>query len=530
MRSTVALGGPLRSTSIYWPLFSVVVAGCIVRIVVMLTYSTSVFLFQNGDSIRYARIPLAGASTGLFSDIASPAGYPLFLAFLREISAAMPLTVVVQHCVGIGTALLLYAAARRFGAPKGAAAIPAAVVLLSGDQIFLEHVLLTESLWAFLISAGLYTLVRANAARRTHEGWLIACGVALAAATTVREVSAPLVIVAAFWAAVVLHQGVVRRLRAGLVVIGSAMVAILIYAGIAHLGNGNTGLVKLRGFQLYGRVAQFADCTKFTPPAGTRVLCQQIPPAERPGPQYYLYADSSPLRRHVKRRFSDALLGTFARRAILHQPRAYVGAVVEEFRRIVGLGHARIGDGADPSTMRFDLKVPFGSVAATPQKVAAVYDSTYSSIRVLPRPHWAHRLGRYQAFLRLHELFVIPLILLALLGAFVARGSIRAGIMLFLAAAVLLYVAPPMAALWDVRYGILPGELLTVAAASGGWAITQHRELLPRRFRRSDGLRRGRSTRRASCRSGRCSPDGAPDGAVPTAGRRDRWVSRPRPR
>jgi hypothetical protein len=104
--------------SIYWPLASVVVAGTILRLTVMATYSSSVFLFQIGDATRYARLPIGGAPTGLFSDFASPAGYPILLAFLRKISTALPFTVLVQHALGVLTALVLYAAARRFGAPQ----------------------------------------------------------------------------------------------------------------------------------------------------------------------------------------------------------------------------------------------------------------------------------------------------------------------------------------------------------------------------------------------------------------------------
>src|SRR5439155_7314053 len=64
----------------------------------------------------------------------------------------------------------------------------------------------------------------------------------------------------------------------------------------------------------YGRVAPFADCTKFTPPAGTEGLCDPTPPDQRlgrfpeqgpgPGPggdrwtnQYYIYIRTSPAQK-----------------------------------------------------------------------------------------------------------------------------------------------------------------------------------------------------------------------------------------
>jgi hypothetical protein len=165
------------------------------------------------------------------------------------------------------------------------------------------------------------------------------------------------------------------------------------------------------------------------------------------------------------------LLGKFAREAILHQPGAYLGAVLADYGRIVGLHRARPGDGADPATMRFDLQVPFGGPAPTAQGVAAYYKISYSSIRVLPLPYWAHRLARYQGIFRLHEGLILPLMLLAVAGAVAARGMTRRGIVLFLASAVALYAFPPIVALWDVRYGVLPGELLVLAAATGGASL-----------------------------------------------------------
>ena len=45
----------------------------------------------------------------------------------------------------------------------------------------------------------------------------------------------------------------------------------------------------MRGWNLYARAAPFADCSKFTAPAGTEILCEQRPPSERPGPFGYVW-------------------------------------------------------------------------------------------------------------------------------------------------------------------------------------------------------------------------------------------------
>jgi len=54
---------------------------------------------------------------------------------------------------------------------------------------------------------------------------------------------------------------------------------------------------------------------------------------------------------------------------------------------------------------------------------------------------------------------------------FVSRGAIRAGIALVFGFALGLYLLPPIANAWDVRYGVLAGELLATAAAVGGWRV-----------------------------------------------------------
>src|SRR5205823_4638029 len=134
--------------------------GGALRALVMVTYSSAVFIYDNGDSTRYARIPTGGYHPPLLSDHVAPAGYPAFLKVIRAIWSAMPFTVGIQHLMGIAIALLLYASARRIGASRGLALVPAAVVLFSGDQLFLEHALLSETLWALFLAGAVYALVR----------------------------------------------------------------------------------------------------------------------------------------------------------------------------------------------------------------------------------------------------------------------------------------------------------------------------------------------------------------------------------
>jgi hypothetical protein len=466
---------------LYRPLAALTVLAVAIRVVVMIVYSSAVFVYYNGDALRYARISPGGGHLSLFSDYAAPAGYTIFLAAVREIWSALAFTIGLQHAFGVATGLLFYAALRRMGAPRGFALAPAAVVFFSGDQIFLEHALLTESLWALLIAGGLYALLRGVSDDAVDARWLAIGGAALGYAGTVRPVALLLLVVAAVWVVLALRVELVRCARAAAAVVLPAAIVIGAYAGIVALDNGHNGFGQFGGFQLYGRVAQFADCTKFKPPGRTRLLCRKTPSAQRPGPNAQLFASDAPLRQpefNLQLPRDSAVLGRFAQQAILHQPGAYTSALVEDYKRIVGLGHGRLGDGANPWEMRFDYPHAYGNPtgATTPDQIARLYRVEYTSVRAHPLSGWGHVLGTYQGLVRLHEGLVIVLLALACVGVGLGTARARAGAGLFLGAALCLYLVPPLIALWDVRYGVLPGELLAVAATVGAWAIWERRK------------------------------------------------------
>jgi hypothetical protein len=125
-----------------------------------------------------------------------PAGYPLFLNLLHHVSANLSFVSLAQHALGIATALLLFFTVRLV-APAVWGLLPAAVVLLAGPQIILEHAPLTESLFAFLIAAFIYCAARTLDARPVLWGAL--AGGLAAAAACVRVAGLPFVVVVVVW-------------------------------------------------------------------------------------------------------------------------------------------------------------------------------------------------------------------------------------------------------------------------------------------------------------------------------------------
>jgi hypothetical protein len=125
-----------------------------------------------------------------------PAGYPAFLALVYVLDDHLSAVPLVQHALGLGTGVLWFLIVRR-AVPSPWALLPAAVVLLAGPQLFIEHAPMAETLFAFLIAAATYGAVRA--ADRASVRWAIAAGLLVAAAGCVRVIGLPLIPLLSIW-------------------------------------------------------------------------------------------------------------------------------------------------------------------------------------------------------------------------------------------------------------------------------------------------------------------------------------------
>jgi hypothetical protein len=446
--------------------------GLLLRILVMVLYSDVTLTYYGGDSTRYMRLPFTGYH-GLFSDPASPAGYPAFLQVARWVSHDIIFTIGLQRLMGIGTALLVLLALRRLGAPWWAASMPAAVALLSGDHLFLETSILTETLWMLLLAAGVWATFSASPYPHSPL-WLALAGVLFALSATVRQVSLPFALFFAVWVAGD-HAGRMRdRLRCAGLLLLPALIVLGCYVGVARIEQGYAGFTDMSGFDLYGRVATFADCKDFTPPAGTRALCNDVPPSRRDeGANYYEYDPSSPYYRAglVQTPKDASIAGRFARAALEHQPFQYLKLVARDFAQyvapdaIVGLNQA----GVPPSGMSFANTVPQNQ-AESPAQLASEFSGKYSHVdHSLPSQGIRELLGGYQEIFRLNGLVIVLLAFMAIAGPWVTRGHVRRAAVLLLLLSAYLYVVPVAASDYDVRYGVPPGLMLSAAAAIGAW-------------------------------------------------------------
>ncbi|MEA2353345.1 MAG: hypothetical protein QOJ14_1759, partial [Thermoleophilaceae bacterium] len=163
--------------------------GVALRILFMLAYRPALLGYP--DTSVY----LTGATGDLFWDPLRVVGYPAFLRLVRVFSSDLSFATLVQHGLGVATAVLLYVTVRRIGGPRWVALVPAAVVLLGGDQLFFEHAILSESLFGLLVAGALYAAVR------VADGWwwAAAAGVLVGLCTTVRLAGLVLAPLLAAW-------------------------------------------------------------------------------------------------------------------------------------------------------------------------------------------------------------------------------------------------------------------------------------------------------------------------------------------
>lgn len=420
-----------------------------------------------------AALFVRSAATELYSDPTRPAGYPLFLRAIGTVTHEISVTVGIQHLLGLLAAGLVFAAVRAVGAPVAAALVPAAVVALNGDMVFIEHTILSEALFVALISGALWL-----ALRTIDRPSLLACagiGVLLGAATLTRSVGLGLVPAVALWLLLAFGAPLPRRaLAAGTVL----LVGVAMIAGDSALRSATSefsGAAPNQGRSLYSRVANFADCTKFEPPAGTRVLCEATPPDQRPNPDVYLWGPTSP----AGRAFGKPPAGNehtlaFARAAIRSQPLDYAEAVIVDLARFVTVKGVGTEDVPGAEVMAFSEKP-----AAYRRRTARQLERWFGPLDPGPRGTLGEALAGYQRVVRGHGLLILAGFGLAIAGLVAGDRRTRLAILLLAGVAIELLLFPAASLAYGSRYALPALGPLADAAALAVWVLLSRRTARP---------------------------------------------------
>ncbi|MFC4531566.1 phospholipid carrier-dependent glycosyltransferase [Sphaerisporangium dianthi] len=296
-------------------------------------------------------------------DLVRPAGYSLFLRLLEPFHG-FGFVAFVQHLLGLAVGVLVYAAVNRAGGRAWAATLAAAPVLLDAYQIQLEHLLVSDTLFAFLLVAAVFALLG-------RPTWRSACvaGALLGAATLTRTVGLPLLAVVAAWLLIRHARAEVRGGLGGLARGGRLVAVLVLVAAVPIAGYAawfwatyhRVGIVGSNGVFLYGRTMSFADCAVMRPPADLAVLCDSRPPSRRPPSQEYVWAPDAPLVALPGITFTaetDRLAGRFAFLALRSQPADYAASVLSELVRSFAWGRPVYPDQVTYDYYEFPSRTP----------------------------------------------------------------------------------------------------------------------------------------------------------------------------
>jgi hypothetical protein len=425
-------------------------------------------------------------------------GYSIWLKILQPFHSYAIVT-ILQHLMGLAVGVMIYALARhRFRTPAWLATLAAVPVLYDGFEIQLEHLIMADVPFLFLIMLATTLLLwdpNPSAPR------CVLVGALLGVAEVVRSVGLPLLAVFAVY--MIIRRVSWRKVAATIVV---CFLPVVAYAGWFDLEHGQFAMTDSTGVFLYSRVMTFAECSKMhiplTPPDNAELsLCTTVPPDQRPIAQAYIWTPASPLNGFPPPKFSpvpNQLAENFAIRAIEAQPLDYAKAVFADTWRVFGW-----------------KRVVFPN--------AATYDEYIFGYRSLPIPSWNDaKLGPYSSYaaayvhgnpvtqvvapfanvMRLYEHHVyLPgtvygLILLAGLGGLVLAWRRFGGeALLPWTISLALIVIPAATAEFDYRYVLVAMPFACLAAAlafspgtAGGDLAQRLTKRLARRGQRRTGV------------------------------------------
>ena len=455
------------------------------RVWLMTSYRPAFLGFSDSGAYTVA------AAMNIFRDAQRPAGYPFFLRLVHHFSETQVFTIAVQHALGIATGVLLYKAVRRTGAPPWLGLLPAAIVFFDGIGLILEHSLLADPLFAFLQAVGVYAAIRAL--YDTPLRWPLLAGVVIGLSFWVKTAATSSAILIALVLLCAAPGGVRRRLLSAATVAAVVSLFVFVYIGSQDYFTGYLGYERQSAWDLYGRVATFVDCSKFTPPRGTRFLCPPQPLGHRLTQSQYQYLPQEPATSHFGQLWraplrANATLEKFSVAAIEHEPIAYVKAIAGGLSRYV---FPRAGEGYTPQTFFETVTTPIETqfqpaIALFYTESAAGYTGSKASL---------HPLSVYETDTRIQGPLLVLLLVCAILGPFTLPRRMRWASAVFTLTALGSITFAIAGNGYDPRYAYPTFGPLAAGAALGAWGIVSlaTRTLRRRRARSKPGDAVGQS-------------------------------------
>lgn len=396
-----------------------------------------------------------------------PAGYDLLLLHpLSLLSDGVLLVSVVQHLLGLLTAVVLYTFLRHRRVGRWAATVAAVPVLFDSLQLILEQTVLSDTLFCLLVLLGVAVLAWRG---RPTLALALVGGLLFGVATSVRLVGEPLVLAGVFFC-LVAGGSWVRRVAAALAVVVGFLVPVSVYAAWYHHEHGVYALSEFGGKSLYLRTTTFVDCSKIQVPTYERVLCP-LPsdPSQRLDPAYYGFQDplTIPMLFPPSGTSIYDAMQQFAVAAIRAQPLAYLTDVGRDFA--LNFDVVRTDRFTYTSVHKWQFQHWINDVPS-PARLRAYWD--HGGQRMVPQQPYADLMADYQLVGYTPGPVVLACVLAGLaagLGLGRARTSELRTVCLFITVTGTgLILAPAVTGNFYWRYQ-LPALSLLPAAAALAW-------------------------------------------------------------
>ena len=414
------------------------------------------------------------AYQGIWTDPIRTTGYAMFLVVLHWVTPHLLLVIELQHLMGLAVAVLLFATVRRIGGPRWLGLIPAAAVALGGDELFIEHAALSETLYILALAAMLYCTVTAWAGGLR---WAVAAGLFAGLSVWIRGAGISLLPVIPLWLLFCRRRPTRATATLAAISLAAGVATVGVYVGWRQASSGLSGLTTNGNWNLYGRVAPWADCTKFTPPRGAAGLCDPTPPSQRLGRNggWYIYNPNSPAQKLFGPPYRIASvpgamdkLRDFSVAAIERQPRAYLHAVWLDVIRLVDPNHYSYSDLSADGLIGFLVGGP---------DYHSGRNDFVSYWQSLDYPHDSYHRGdigplkSWEKLTRFDGAWMIVLLALCLAAPWVSDGPTRSPARLLAVVSMVLLLFPLFTKGYDYRYVIPAYGPLFATASLAGWGI-----------------------------------------------------------
>jgi hypothetical protein len=270
------------------------------------------------DTLKY----LYGAYPG-----SEPLGYTAVLRLIL-LAGGLGIVTLVQHLLGLATAIALYVVLLRRGAGRWLAALAAAPLLLDAYQVQMEQMIMPEALFEALIVTGLAVLLwRPSVTVR----FAAVAGLVLGASAAVKQLGLELFVPAVVFL-LVNGKDWRRSVATSGALIAAFMLPVVAYCSVSYARTGHFWLARRQS--LSGRLAAAADCATLRLPAAVRPLCP-TPAEQANGPDWLEHSGQSPLFQAPVQPGTRGHLISELGSAVLHQqPLRVIAAIARESVRL----------------------------------------------------------------------------------------------------------------------------------------------------------------------------------------------------